>query len=337
MKPYFETENGKLYHGDALEIMEGIPAGSVDLIFADPPYNISKADWDKIDNYHEWCSEWILSCCKVLKPNGAFWVSHSVPEELVYISTAIKEHGKNRINWITWDKYNGNHSQKGFLDGYTILEANRSFHQMAEYLICHADEGEWISQCDKKRGFIFEPIRKYLADEIKKSGIFLDNMPKILGFKSGDWIVKHYIERTQWRMPPEKHYKKLQDGLNKNNGGGYLRREYEDLRREYEDLRREYEDLRYTFNNPGKTSSVWPIPPESSWHPTTKPKKLMRRIINTTSNPGDLIFEPFGGSIPGCRVAHETKRKWMASEKKLNYCEKAKKQFIQETRQLTIY
>ena len=326
IKPYFETENGKLFHGCCLEIMKDIPTGSVDLIFADPPYNISKAEWDKIDNYHEWCLEWITACCKVLKPNGAFWVSHSVPEELALISMMIKEKGRARINWITWDKYNGNHSQKGFLDGYTILEANRSFHQMAEYLIYHADEGEWSSQCDKERGFIFEPIREYLSSEFKRAGVKYEKANEFCNTAS--MAGRHYFTKSQWCLPTKEHYKKLQKGLNKN-GGEYLRREYEDLRREYE-------DLRYTFNNPGKTSSIWPIPPESGWHPTTKPKNLMRRIINSTSNPGDLVFEPFGGSMPGGRVAHETGRRWMATEKKLSYCEKAKKQFKRETRQLTI-
>jgi len=94
-------------------------------------------------------------------------------------------------------------------------------------------------------------------------------------------------------------YQKLRNLLNsKGNGTSeYLRREYEDLRREYEDLRREYEDLRPTFNNPGGISSVWQGPiAKRNGHPTPKPLWLLERIIETTSNPGDLVFDPFMGS-----------------------------------------
>jgi len=325
IKPYCEFKKGKLYQGDCLEIMNSLPENSIDLVFADPPYNIGKASWDKIDNYHIWCEKWIKACCRVLKSNGAFWVSHSNPEELITISMMIKEKGMSRINWITWDKYNCNHSQKGFLDGYTILTANRSFHQMAEYLIYHTDEGEWTRQCDKKRGFIFEPIRKYLVDEKNKSGFHDKEMRSYLGVSlKGGGLLSHYWGRVQWSLPTQEHYTKLGELFNSRGGGNYLRREYEDLRKEYE-------DLRYTFNNPGKMSSVWSIPPtSSSWHITPKPDELLKRIITTTSNLGDLIFEPFGGSIPGGRVAAKNERRWIAIEKDLKYCEEAKKQYIQE-------
>jgi len=56
--------------GDALEVLHDIPAGSVDLVFADPPYNIGKASWDKVDNYLEWCEAWITATAETLKPTG---------------------------------------------------------------------------------------------------------------------------------------------------------------------------------------------------------------------------------------------------------------------------
>lgn len=44
----------QLYNGDCLEVMKNIADNSVDCIVTDPPYNIGKAKWDKIDNYIEW-------------------------------------------------------------------------------------------------------------------------------------------------------------------------------------------------------------------------------------------------------------------------------------------
>ena len=96
----------QLHHGDCLTILQTLPAESVNLIFADPPYNIGKAVWDKIPNYLNWCEKWIAACSRVLKRNGAFWVSHSEPRILTDLSRMIEQHGRGLVNWVTWDKYN---------------------------------------------------------------------------------------------------------------------------------------------------------------------------------------------------------------------------------------
>ena len=100
-----------------------------------------------------------------------------------------------------------------------------------------------------------------------------------------------------------------------NHNGEYLRREYEDLRREYEDLRREYEDLRYTFNNPGKVSSVWQFAPaEKTGHETPKPEPLMSRIIETTTNPGGVVLDPMMGRGTTGKVAIGLGRSFIGCE-----------------------
>lgn len=70
----------KIIFGDAMEALKTLPDNSVDLIFADPPYNIGKnfngkiEKWDTEDSYLEWCYEWLDLCVKKLKPNGSFYV-----------------------------------------------------------------------------------------------------------------------------------------------------------------------------------------------------------------------------------------------------------------------
>lgn len=57
--------------------MESLPDASVDLIFADPPYNIKKADWDDFasqDDYVEWSTRWIVEAARLLKPSGSLYV-----------------------------------------------------------------------------------------------------------------------------------------------------------------------------------------------------------------------------------------------------------------------
>jgi len=150
----------------------------------------------------------------------------------------------------------------------------------------------------------------------------------------------HYFARSQWCLPTAEHYANLQRGLNAEAGGDNeylrceyeylrreyedLRREYEDLRREYEDLRREYEDLRPTFNNPGLVSSVWQGPPAGRvGHETPKPEWLLERIISTTNNRGDLVFDPFMGSGTTAVVADRLGCGWFGCDINREYVELA--------------
>lgn len=74
---HYKDEYGELYLGDSLKWFESLEESSVDLVFADPPYNIKKAEWDKFENHEEyinWSIEWIKSASRVLKENGTLYV-----------------------------------------------------------------------------------------------------------------------------------------------------------------------------------------------------------------------------------------------------------------------
>ena len=74
------NDKHKIFYADALEALKTLPDNSVDLIFADPPYNIGKnfngkiEKWDTEESYLEWCYEWLDLCIQKLKPNGSFYV-----------------------------------------------------------------------------------------------------------------------------------------------------------------------------------------------------------------------------------------------------------------------
>jgi adenine-specific DNA-methyltransferase len=76
----FTNENHTIIYADALAALKTVADNSVDLIFADPPYNIGKnfngkiEKWESEDSYLEWCYEWLDLCIKKLKPNGSFYV-----------------------------------------------------------------------------------------------------------------------------------------------------------------------------------------------------------------------------------------------------------------------
>ena len=80
MIPILDTGLGKLYQGDCLEVMRGIEEASVDLAFADPPFNLGKKYTSNIDDdrasheYLDWCRAWLDEMMRVLKPGGALFL-----------------------------------------------------------------------------------------------------------------------------------------------------------------------------------------------------------------------------------------------------------------------
>ncbi|MGA2028787.1 MAG: site-specific DNA-methyltransferase, partial [Verrucomicrobiota bacterium] len=116
-----------LYHGNCLELLDAIaakyPEGRFDAIFADPPYFLSnggitchagkmvkvdKGDWDVsrgAELNHEFNTEWLARCQRVLKPNGTIWVSgtHHV---IFSIGYAMQQLGYKILNDIAWEKPN---------------------------------------------------------------------------------------------------------------------------------------------------------------------------------------------------------------------------------------
>jgi site-specific DNA-methyltransferase (adenine-specific) len=75
--PIYKSGNNYLYEGDCIEWLKSIQCETVDLIFADPPYNIKKADWDKFESqekYIEWSMKWITEASRVLKKTGTLYI-----------------------------------------------------------------------------------------------------------------------------------------------------------------------------------------------------------------------------------------------------------------------
>jgi len=146
MNSYFEMENVKLFHGDVMEVLSSLPEKSVDLIFADPPYNLSndgftchagkrvsvnKGSWDKskgIIKDFEFHKKWIKACKRILKDNGSMWISGTYHS--IYVSGyALQEDGWHLINDICWFKPNAspNLSCRMFTASHeTLLWARKS-------------------------------------------------------------------------------------------------------------------------------------------------------------------------------------------------------------------
>ncbi len=101
--PYFETGYGKLYHYDAAEFLKQLESNSIDLIFADPPYNIKKAKWDHFSNqqeYLDWSMEWIKEAQRVLTPQGSLYIC-GFSEILADIKYKAMPLFKG-VKWLVW-------------------------------------------------------------------------------------------------------------------------------------------------------------------------------------------------------------------------------------------
>ena len=108
MVSHWENEQHKIYHGDALEVLTATIKGeSVDLIFADPPYNIGKKfgdfhdRWPSDNEYAEWCYKWIDQCVRVLKPTGAMYLMTST-QAMPYLDLFVRDRMTvlSRIVWF---------------------------------------------------------------------------------------------------------------------------------------------------------------------------------------------------------------------------------------------
>ena len=123
IKPYYESDTVKLFHEDCTNVLNLLPKQSVDMIFADPPYNLSnggisckagkmvsvnKGDWDKsngFDKDYEFTYNWIKLCKDVLKPDGTIWIS-GTHHSIYQVGYALQSLGFHILNEVVWYKPN---------------------------------------------------------------------------------------------------------------------------------------------------------------------------------------------------------------------------------------
>lgn len=99
----YEHQNGKLYQGDSLDWLAALDKESVDMVFADPPYNLKKADWDTFESqekYIEWSMKWIEQASRVLKPTGSLYIC-GFSEILADLKHPASKHFKH-CRWLVW-------------------------------------------------------------------------------------------------------------------------------------------------------------------------------------------------------------------------------------------
>lgn len=111
--------------GDCVEGLSQLPEGSVDLAFADPPFNIGYKydqydDARDADEYVQWCGEWMSKIYRALKPTGAFWLAIG-DEYAAELKVEAKRVGFHTRNWVVWYYTFGVHCKHKFTRSHAHL------------------------------------------------------------------------------------------------------------------------------------------------------------------------------------------------------------------------
>lgn len=241
-----EKDNNIVALGDCIKFMKNMKTESVDLIFADEPYNIGKdfgnsSDKQDSKEYIEWNKMWIDEAMRILKPNGTMYLMTST-QFMPYVDIYMQENF-NVLCRIVWS-----YDSSGV-------------------------------QSKKMYGSLYEPI--LMVSKSKKSKITFNSSEIMVEAKTG---AKRKLIDYRKNPPAPYNTKKV----------------------------------------PG---NVWNFPrvrfrmAEYENHPTQKPEALLERIILASSNIGEVVFDPFGGSFSTSAVASKLDRKSISIDMNPEYFE----------------
>lgn len=252
---HYENRYGRLYLGDSLAWLKSLESGTVDLVFADPPYNIKKADWDNFesnDHYVAWSRDWLEQAARVLKKNGTLYVC-GFSEILADVKVAAMPFFKG-CRWIIW-----HYKNKANLGG----DWGRSH--------------ESIIHFRKSKDFTFN------IDEIR---------------------IPYGAHTLKYPSHPQAETSNFG-----KNGNGKPRENW--IPHPKGAKPKDVMDIPTTCNGMG----------EKTAHPTQKPEELLRKLVLASSNPGDLVADPFSGSGTASVVAEQLGRRWTACDNNQEYNE----------------
>jgi len=250
---FYTHPHGEVWLGDSIAWLRGLETGSVDVVFADPPYNINKAEWDTFESqqkYVEWSVSWIEQSARVLKADGTLYVC-GFSEILADLRLPAARFFKG-CRWLVW-----HYKNKANLGD----DWGRSH--------------ESILHFRKGRQFIFN------VDDVR--------------IPYGEHTLKYPAH-------PQAETSQYGKGVEKDR-------------------------VWHPHPRGAKPKDVIEIPTtcngmhEKTPHPTQKPEELLRKIVLASSNPGDLIVDPFLGSGTTAVVAEQLKRRWKGCDSSLEYCQ----------------
>lgn len=277
----------KIILGDCIEELKNIEDASIDLVIADPPYwKVIGEKWDyqwKTDKeYVEWCLLWMSEISRVLRLGGSFYC-FGYFRTLALLVPYLENMELDLRQQILIDK--GMRAVSG--------RATKNYK-----LFPNTTESILFMIKDNKKF-----IKPFLKERQVKLGLKAKEINEALGVKSnggGMWSIytgKNVCEQ----FPTEELWNKLSKILN---------------------FELPYKKISQTFNPQMGLTDIWrdiDFYKEDRVHPTQKPIKLIERLILASSNSGDMILDPFGGSGSTAIASILTNRNYIIIEKDENY------------------
>jgi site-specific DNA-methyltransferase (adenine-specific) len=325
------NEENTVIHGDWMQ--NNLPDKSVQLIIADPPYFEVKGDfdfiWKSFDDYLKDVERWAIECKRIMADNGTlFW--WGMDRKIAYAQVIFDKYFE-LLGTLVWEKPSIANE----------WDTRRTFPERGqERILMYSNEIDKTGLELIHSGTVFfNEIKKYLDSELKKSGYNQTTIKEVLG----NHMALHYFgfserEKTQFALPTQEHYAKLQSTGFFQKPYEALRQEYEALRQEYEALRKEYEAQRRPFNNFMKLTDVLNFSKViNAKHPTQKPETLTRALILTCSRPNDLVFAPFAGSGTEVAMAIREGRRAIGYDIEKKYVDMANNRVNKEKTQLRLF
>ena len=279
-------ELNKIYNEDCLQYLKKLNSKVADTIVLDPPYyQVVNEEWDKcwksLDEYLKWMENVVIELERVSKYSCSVWL-FGFPYQLGYLIPIFEKYGFTYRQHITINK--GLRSVAG-----RTSNKLKMFPTATEYVIYFHKEARHI-------------IKKYLQDKqeekkIKSGDINLHLGKAING--GGTWSTIAGKKQKNIQYPTREDWNKLEELF-----GNF-------------DIK--YDDYVYKFNVIAGLTDVWDDinfydKTYKKFHPTQKPYKLIERIIQCSSNEGDIVLDAFMGSGMTGLVCKNLNRKFYGCE-----------------------
>ncbi|MXF06705.1 DNA-methyltransferase [Escherichia coli] len=321
----------ELINADCLEFIRTLPENTVDLIVTDPPYfKVKPEGWDNQwkgdDDYLHWLDRCLAQFWRVLKPAGSLYLfcGHRLASD---IEIMMRERF-NVLNHIIWAKPSGrwNGCNKESLRAYFPATERILFAEHYQGPYC-GKSGGCAAKGRELKQHVMAPLISYFRDARAELGITAKQIAEATGKKN---MASHWFGISQWQLPNEDDYRKLQAlfarvAAEKHQCGELekthhqLAGTYSELNRQYASLLEEYKSLRRYFSVSAAVpyTDVWVHKPVQFYpgkHPCEKPADMLRQIITASSRPGDLVADFFMGSGSTIKAALSLERRAIGVE-----------------------
>lgn len=302
---HFQDGLVSLHFGDSRDLYPSWPSPTV--VISDGAYGVLGFDGDTSDHLDipGWYEPHAAAWAKASTPGTTLWFWNS---EIGWAAAhpVLERHGWRYVNCNIWNK------GIGHIAGNVNTKKIRRFPVVTEVCVQYV--------LDARVGGV--PLKQWLLAEWRRTGLPMRKANEACGVK--DAAVRKYLDQSHlWYFPPVEAMFKLVEYANTH--GSPTGRPYFSLDGKRPVSDSEWSRMRSKFYCPHGVTNVWDRPPVRSEervttanrkaiHLNQKPLDLMDRIIRASSDPGDVVWEPFGGLFSGSLAAREIGRRAFAAE-----------------------